>query len=50
MKFKNVVAPIEGSISREEMDLLLVTMMKVLESEDGGAPKRGSIVLYEQRR
>lgn len=50
MRFKNVVAPIVGSISREEMDLLLIAMTKVLESEDGGAPKRGSIVLYEQRR
>lgn len=48
--FRKVVAPIIGAISQEEMDLLLAAMMKVLESGTVGVPKRGSIVLYEQRR
>ncbi len=48
--FKKVVKPFVGNISQEEMDLLLVAMAKVLESEAGGAPVRGSIVMYEQRR
>lgn len=48
--FNGVVDPNPEVLSTEELNLFLAVLKKILETEDAGAPKKGSIALYSQKR